>query len=223
MVSLHTAPHLHVCRSVTRARAKWSVNALQCCEAIYRGLGVVAENVLWPAGTRGARKRSRKKNDWGWRDAASRYPQSLPRHVFFRAPHVPAGRESFLKTAPNPRYNAPRHYNAFADHFARARVTDRQTSRHGAVCNETIQILGAERCRTRAFVAERKMLAGWMSRAAHVVGNSGEGSQVYGRAGQWHQDQLQLIGVDKRRVQREMIWGRPLMPYVLLWRKPQVQ
>ena len=164
-----------------------------------------------------------KKNDWGWRDAASRYPQSLPRHVFFRAPHVPAGRESFLKTASNPRYNAPRHYNAFADHFARARVTDRQTSRHGAVCNETIQILGAERCRTRAFVAERKMLAGWMSRAGHVVGNSGEGSQVYGRAGQWHQDQLQLIGVDKRRVQREMIWGRPLMPYVLLWRKPQVQ
>ena len=118
MVSLHTAPHLHVCRSVTRARAKWSVNALQCCEAIYRGLGVVAENILWPAGTRGARKRSRKKNDWGWRDAASRYPQSLPRHVFFRAPHVPAGRESFLKTASNPRYNAPRHYNAFADHFA---------------------------------------------------------------------------------------------------------
>ena len=108
MVSLHTAPHLHVCRSVTRARAKWSVNALQCCEAIYRGLGVVAENILWPAGTRGARKRSRKKNDWGWRDAASRYPQSLPRHVFFRAPHVPAGRESFLKTASNPRYNAPR-------------------------------------------------------------------------------------------------------------------
>ena len=152
MVSLHTVPHMRVCRSVTRARAKWSVNALQCCEAIYRGLGVVAENILWPAGTRGARKRSRKKNDWGWRDAASRHPQSLPRHVFFRAPHVPAGRESFLKTASNPRYNAPRHYNAFADHFARARVTDRQTSRHGAVCNETIQILGAERCRTRACV-----------------------------------------------------------------------
>ena len=61
MVSLHTAPHLHVCQSVTRARAKWSVNALQCCEAIYRGLGVVAENILWPAGTRGARKRSSEK------------------------------------------------------------------------------------------------------------------------------------------------------------------
>ena len=67
------------------------------------------------------------------------------------------------------------------------------------------------------------MLAGRASRAAHVVGISAKGTQVNDRAGQWHQDQLQLIGVDKRRVQREMIWGRPLMPYVLLWRKPQVQ
>ena len=89
--------------------------------------------------------------------------------------------------------------------------------------NETIQKLGAEKCRTRAFVAERKMLAERMSRAAHVVGNSGKGSQVDGRASEWYEAQLREIGVGQRRVQREMIWGRPLMPYMLLWRKPQVQ
>ena len=87
--------------------------------------------------------------------------------------------------------------------------------------NETIQILGAEKCRTRAFVAERKMLAERMSRAAHVVGNSGKGSQVDGRASEWYEAQLREIGVGQRRVQREMIWGRPLMPYMLLWRKPK--
>ena len=56
------------------------------------------------------------------------------------------------------------------------------------------------------------MLAGRASRAAHVVGMSAKGTQVNDRAGQWHQDQLQVIGVDKRRVQRKKCWptvGRP--------------
>ena len=41
------------------------------------------------------------------------------------------------------------------------------------------------------------------SRAAYVVGMSVQGTQVDGRAGQQHRDQLQVIGVDKRRVQRK--------------------
>ena len=56
------------------------------------------------------------------------------------------------------------------------------------------------------------MLAGRASRAAHVVGMSAKGTQVNDRAGQWHQDQLQVIGVDKRRVKKEIFWptfGRP--------------
>ena len=46
------------------------------------------------------------------------------------------------------------------------------------------------------------MLAGRMSRVAHIVGMSGERSQVDGRAGQRYRDQQRVIGVDKRRIQR---------------------
>ena len=59
MVSLCATPHLRVWRSVERARAKRSANTLQCCEAIWRGLGVVAKGLLRPAGTRDARQRTR--------------------------------------------------------------------------------------------------------------------------------------------------------------------
>ena len=72
--------------------------------------------------------------------------------------------------------------------------------------DETIQFIGDERVWARACVAERKMSARRASRAAYVVGMSVQGTQVDGRAGQQHRDQLQVIGVDKRRVQREIFW-----------------
>ena len=46
------------------------------------------------------------------------------------------------------------------------------------------------------------MWAGRMSRVAHIVGMSGGRSQVDGRAGERYRDQLRVIGVDKRRIQR---------------------
>ena len=163
---------------------------------------MVAKGLLRPAGTRDARRRTRTKNDSGWRDAASRYPQSLPCNALFRASRVPAGRNRSLATTPKPRHIASQLCFVFADHFARARSTDRQTRRCRAVYNETIQILGFERCRTLACVAKRMMWAGRMSRVAHIVGMSGGRSQVDGRAGERYRDQLRVIGVDKRRIQR---------------------
>ena len=47
-----------------------------------------------------------------------------------------------------------------------------------------------------------------MSRVAHIAGMSGERSQVDGRAEQRYRDQLRVIGVDKRRIQR-IFSGRP--------------
>ena len=46
------------------------------------------------------------------------------------------------------------------------------------------------------------MWAGRMSRVAHIVGMSVGRSQVDGRAGERYRDQLRVIGVDKRRIQR---------------------
>ena len=46
------------------------------------------------------------------------------------------------------------------------------------------------------------MWAGRISRVAHIVGMSGGRSQVDGRAGERYRDQLRVIGVDKRRIQR---------------------
>ena len=48
------------------------------------------------------------------------------------------------------------------------------------------------------------MWAGRMSRVAHIVGMSRSvgRSQVDGRAGERYRDQLRVIGVDKRRIQR---------------------
>ena len=123
----------------------WSANLWKWCEAIWRGSGVVAEEVLRPAGTRVARMVAWWESDWGWRDAASRHPQSLSSRATFLATRVPAGRRTFSATTPDPRHIASHHFHAFADHFARARSTDRQTRRCRAVFNETIQILGFER------------------------------------------------------------------------------